>query len=947
MPDQDVRKTAIAAVRAGYAVVPLAPGTDEPLCTVARGKAEHECGVHHAITDDALAGRVFRRLADKHGRVGIGIVHHPSRLVAVTGPQEAMTARMGYELTPNQRQGPWLFTVEEEVVPGAVETADGLTVDWGWSVTPVLVDGDRLRPTGDILPAPEWLMDIITGRARLIEDGKALRDRGLRIIPVGADKRPVPGRRWAGDQLAPLPTDEQIEAMVRGWDTHGWAVLCGAEDGIACLDIEGAGMAVPAIAAVAESAPETCRYTSPSGGTHVWLDVSDAVLETGALARQDRGAEEENRWAMLAEIRGASPVKEDGTRLSGAYAVIVGPGRPPLRADFAPWKVTRAEAEALFTDIRDVDEHGPWKAAREAEKAANRVVRVKHTKERTERLRTGTSTADVIRQAAEDGWLEPTHYLPDGWEYVGDEGGRQLIRRPGAESEQSGNVKDGIVVIHSTSVEWAEPGETMPVALTMAKGRHDGDFGAAMRAVEDAAAGKTSPYSDWPTEVLDAVRQVKRDEGLWSRRPFLAHLAAEAKFRMVSPWALLAAVLTRTSAEVDPHVQLPDVVVAASSLNLFSCILGYPGQGKSGTASAADELRLWEATAFDFGSTEGLIDIYVETVPWRKKDDDDVFTDPWERIPGHFDLRQKVRRGYAETDELSTFLGQTERAGNTIRGTLLSAYFAKRINPAYRGNKAHLPTHRYRLAWLVGAQVDLAWKVIDQQDVGLPQRLLWASSREPQPEIGAPKPEGLLPWKVPADAQMPGVVRYIDVPDAIVDEVRQVRARVVAATSADLGSHRMLTRLRVAALLALIEGRYNIDDEDWHLSDLIVAHSDACIEMVMAERAKRTAAATKSTGEARAAAALAGAEYVAERVTEHAAQMVARYVHKHGQVTRKQTKYAAGKWRHRDGFDLDDVLAYAVEQKWVVPVEREGRGSKTGKTVTDYAPGPSQPTDAK
>lgn len=435
----------------------------------------------------------------------------------------------------------------------------------------------------------------------------------------------------------------------------------------------------------------------------------------------------------------------------------------------------------------------------------------------------------------------------------------------------------------------------------------------------------------------------------WDSRPILAHIHAEAKFRLMSPWALLLAVLVKTSAEIDPHVRLPNLMVATSPINLYGCLLGPSGGGKTGTERAAAELRDWQAPTFDFGSTEGLIDIYVEPIPKKEKGDTDAdtFANPFEMVPGHPELRMKNRRGLAKTDELATFLGQAGRAGNTIKGAILTAYFAGTIHPAYRHNKGLLPAGQYQLAWLVGAQPNLAWEVIEDKEVGLPQRLLWAQTRDRHAVEDAPKPEGELPWNVPADATRPGAERFIGVPDDIRREVRLARLEAVKSDEEDLSGHRMLTRLRVAAILALIEGRYTINAEDWHLSDLIVAHSDACIEMVLAERARRTAEAHKATGQAKAAAALAGAEYTAEVVTEKAAQVIARYVHKHGQVTRKQVRGAAGRWKSRDGFHLDDVLAYAVEQKWVVTVEREGGGANNAQTVTDYAPGPSQPTDAK
>jgi hypothetical protein len=339
----------------------------------------------------------------------------------------------------------------------------------------------------------------------LLADGIRIRDRGLRVYPVGSDKQPIRGHQWGPWRINPPAPDDQIRLWATDPKTHGWAVLCGArDDGIACNDIEADGMAVPEVAAITARAPLFCQYESKSGGVHLWLDITDhdtaGPLLIESLAKVTNGDLDEHGnlvWTLLAEIRGASSKPEN----HGAYAVVVGPGRPPLRDDWRPWKITRAEAEALLQPIRDLDQSGPWKADRNAERARNRATRPTVAP-------TGDTTASVILEALKSRWLDPTDVLPDGWEYVGDDGPRQLIRRPGGKSPVSGNVLDGITVVHSTAVGWATPGEGMPPAKLLAEGRHGGDFAAAMAEVEKAARGEPSDYSHWPRAVLDRVAEV-------------------------------------------------------------------------------------------------------------------------------------------------------------------------------------------------------------------------------------------------------------------------------------------------------------------------------------------------------------------------------------------------------------------------------------------------------
>src|SRR4029434_8496410 len=85
----EMRRTAIAATRAGYAIVRVKPGAKVPRCTLNSRELKaagprHPCGTYHAITDWRVADRVFKRLAKDYGPdVNIGIVAHPSRLVVV------------------------------------------------------------------------------------------------------------------------------------------------------------------------------------------------------------------------------------------------------------------------------------------------------------------------------------------------------------------------------------------------------------------------------------------------------------------------------------------------------------------------------------------------------------------------------------------------------------------------------------------------------------------------------------------------------------------------------------------------------------------------------------------------------------------------------------------------------------------------------------------------
>jgi Bifunctional DNA primase/polymerase, N-terminal/AAA domain len=243
----EMRKTAIAAVRNGYAVVPVRPGGKVPLCTltareVKAAGVDHACGVHHAITVDRVADRVFKRLAREYGPdVNIGIVAHPSRLVVVDiDTAESVTSfleswaraedderRLGFGptvTTPGSRRdgewkhhdgGHWYFNVpaglELPIAPGKLVLPGGAEVSWGRTMTvapPSKRDEGLYLTNGEIGDVPLYLVQEI----RSFIDRKV--ERNLRNA-----------ERWQNDTIARWSMDTTWADLLvpRGWNDTGKA----------------------------------------------------------------------------------------------------------------------------------------------------------------------------------------------------------------------------------------------------------------------------------------------------------------------------------------------------------------------------------------------------------------------------------------------------------------------------------------------------------------------------------------------------------------------------------------------------------------------------------------------------------------------------------------------------------------------------------------------------
>lgn len=326
----------------------------------------------------------------------------------------------------------------------------------------------------------------------LLETGLRLIEMGLPIIPVGKDKDPKGVIRWRKgkkDYVSDRMTAQEWEEWADNPKVHGIAVLGSEVYGTFILDVETPGVANPAIQKVLdEDLPQTCQQRTLKGGQHAYLMGMKGDEHPGGsqkLAKDPPPEGGSDRDAvLLAEIRGHA-----------GYAVIVGPGRPPLPADFAPYVISREEWDVLEEKVRAA---GSWHKEPPELKEYNRTG-------------AGGGTGGIVTDAVAQHALSPLAVLPVGWEIAGcsswDE--RTYVVRPGADSETSGNVLGAVVVIWSSAVEWAVPGKGYSAAETLARARFDGDYAAAMQWVEARAVALCrdgeAPPPLWPVEVLEEV----------------------------------------------------------------------------------------------------------------------------------------------------------------------------------------------------------------------------------------------------------------------------------------------------------------------------------------------------------------------------------------------------------------------------------------------------------
>lgn len=328
-----------------------------------------------------------------------------------------------------------------------------------------------------------------------LDAGLRLIELGLPIIPVGRGKTPEDVIRWRNgsqDYVTDRMTSEQWSGWASKSNVHGVAVVGSEVYRTVIFDIETPGMSEPMIQAALQLLPGSCQQSTLSGGRHAYVIVEDDYPTFGPgehKLAQHPPREGETEAILLAEVRAHKQ-----------YAVIVGPGRPPLPEDFEPARISRAEFDKVRAMIAEAGTFTPKKRERTPYAAGDG---------------SGGGTGSIISDAVAQGSLSPLAVLPDGWEVVGsDQEGRTYIKRPGGTSETSGNVLRSSVVIHSTSVDWTEPGESITPAECLARSRFGGNFRSAMQWVEQMALdlvdeGTVPEDQSWADagDVLEAVRR--------------------------------------------------------------------------------------------------------------------------------------------------------------------------------------------------------------------------------------------------------------------------------------------------------------------------------------------------------------------------------------------------------------------------------------------------------
>lgn len=341
--------------------------------------------------------------------------------------------------------------------------------------------------------------------------------------------------------------------------------------------------------------------------------------------------------------------------------------------------------------------------------------------------------------------------------------------------------------------------------------------------VEQAGEGDEQPTS---TEGLD----------FWQRRKVLDHIWRYAVARYASPWAVLGVVLARVVAATGPQVQLPATVGGYGSLNLMVALVAPSGGGKGAADSVGTEVveihpnDSGVTTGFErhsLGSGEGLAHMFMRRPKPTKAEPDPA--------PYQYNVATLV-----VVSEIDTFGALSSRQGSTLAGQLRQAAMGEQLGFFYvdRDKRMQVPAHTYRLCVVAGVQPRRARVLLDDVDGGTPQRFLWLPATNPDAPPRGELPECPQPllWLAPDWPVADGNGRtVIGLPEVAVERTLDMREQHIRGEGNPLDGHANLTRLKVAAALAILDGHTEVSDEDWELSGMVMAKSDSMRDAITVE----------------------------------------------------------------------------------------------------------------
>lgn len=288
-------------------------------------------------------------------------------------------------------------------------------------------------------------------------------------------------------------------------------------------------------------------------------------------------------------------------------------------------------------------------------------------------------------------------------------------------------------------------------------------------------------------------------EDFWDERDELKHIRDFARSRRANPLSTLGVALVRATCMIPPNVVLPPIVGGRTAPNLFAALVGESGVGKGASERAGREAIRYvvedpDLPEFSPGSGEGIARTLMQ--------------EPTALFVA------------AEIDTLAALFG---RKGSTLEAELRKLYMGDNLGfaNANASTRTKVEALSYRAGLIVGVQ-PLRAGVLLNGDGGTAQRFLWVSTRDK--EMPDERPADIEPLEVIPSHFSKDAMHDLKVPSVAFEQMdrQQVDTHRGEPGIDPLDGHALLTCLKVAAALMVLDGRGEISEDDWNVARRIM-----------------------------------------------------------------------------------------------------------------------------
>jgi hypothetical protein len=325
--------------------------------------------------------------------------------------------------------------------------------------------------------------------------------------------------------------------------------------------------------------------------------------------------------------------------------------------------------------------------------------------------------------------------------------------------------------------------------------------------------------------------------------------------------------LARLSSILPGDLRADTGTATPASLNFYSILLGPPASGKSSSAAIGESLFPMgydsNSKQWNIGSGQGIAAAYGSVVE------------------GEF--RQTETQAFFTCDEGSILLKAARDRGNSTLDTLRAAWTGSQIGQKNAAAERDRRVSNYAMGFLLGLQPVHAIQLFSDENVGdgTLQRFVWFSTIDPsiplEDDDMSPMPEPIPFDLATAYAHDPMII-----PNSIKRECRyRDRASSRGDVTIDLSqSHALLRQVKISCLLAILDSRRFVTDEDWALAKVMLETSDAVADSVRADAQSRQARKAEARQVVQIQAKLKELDALDEREEAKTEKIVVRAVEK-------------------------------------------------------------------